>query len=176
MEIRSIGGVQAQGRKVTGYAAVFNADADLGEFVERIQPGAFTRSLTSRRNIRALYDHQTGAVLGTTNAGTLELREDAKGLAFTLELPDTTTGRDVAELVKRGDVAGCSFGFRVAPNGDKWEQRNGKAVRTLMDVDLAEVTLTADPAYANTEVALRSMGFAVAPRTEARMRWLETCL
>lgn len=175
MEIRSIGGVQAQGRKVTGYAAVFNADADLGEFVERIQPGAFKRSLDSRRNIRALYDHQSGAVLGSTQAGTLELREDAKGLAFTLELPDTTTGRDVAELVKRGDVAGCSFGFKVAPNGDKWEQRNGKAVRTLLDVDLAEITLTSWPAYQDTTLALRSLGFAVAPRTEARIRWLETC-
>ena len=39
MEIRSIGGVQAQGRKVTGYAALFNSEADLGEFRERIAPG-----------------------------------------------------------------------------------------------------------------------------------------
>ncbi|WP_326999035.1 HK97 family phage prohead protease [Comamonas testosteroni] len=174
MEIRSIGGVQAQGRKVTGYAAVFNRETDLGEFREQIAPGAFRRSLESRRNIRALYDHQTGAVLGTTQASTLELREDAHGLHFTLELPDTTVGRDVAELVKRGDVAGCSFGFRIAPNGDKWAQRSGVAIRTLIDVDLAEITLTADPAYRDTEIALRSMGYCQRFQ-DARKLWLETC-
>ena len=174
MEIRSIGGVQAQGRKVTGYAAVFNRETDLGEFREQIAPGAFRRSLESRRNIRALYDHQTGAVLGTTQASTLELREDAHGLHFTLELPDTSVGRDVAELVKRGDVSGCSFGFRVEPQGEKWEQRSGVALRTLLDVSLAEITLTADPAYADTEVALRSMGFCERFQ-DRRKLWLETC-
>lgn len=174
MEIRSIGGVQALGRRVEGYAALFNTETDLGEFRERIAPGAFRRTLDSRRNVRALYDHRSGDVLGTTQAATLELKEDAKGLRFALELPDTTVGRDVAELVKRGDVAGCSFGFRVAPGGDRWEQRDGKSIRTLTDVDLAEVTLTADPAYADTEVALRSMGHCQRFQ-DARRLWLETC-
>lgn len=177
MEFRSIGGIQAQGRKVEGYAAIFNTEADLGEFRECIAPGAFRRTLESRCNIRALYNHQPSAVLGTLNGKTLELREDAKGLHFSLKLPDTTVGRDVAELVKRGDVSGCSFGFKVAANGDKWEQRGGKIVRTLTDVDLAEITLTSDPVYKDTTLALRSM-----PRepqvlffgNEPRIRWLET--
>ena len=173
MEIRSIGGVQAQGRKVTGYAALFNSDADLGEFRERIAPGAFRSSLAANRNIRALYNHDSGAVLGTTQGNTLELREDAKGLAFSLELPNTTVGNDVAELVRRGDVSGCSFGFRVKQGGDRWEIRSGVSVRTLLDVDLAEITLTADPAYTDTEIALRSMGFCDAYRDTRRL-WLET--
>lgn len=170
MEKRSIGGVQAQGRKVSGYAAVFNSATNLGEFQEQIAPGAFRSTLASGRNVRCLYNHDTSAVLGTTQARTLELREDAHGLHFTLDLPDTTVGRDVAELVKRGDVSGCSFGFRVAPNGEKWEQRDGKAVRTLLAVELAEVTLTADPAYSDTAVALRSM-----PKQERNpcLMWLE---
>ena len=57
MEIRSIGGVLAQGRKVTGYVAVFNSETDLGEFRERIAPGAFRSTLAAGQNIRALYDH-----------------------------------------------------------------------------------------------------------------------
>ena len=174
MEIRSIGGVQAQGRKVTGYAALFNSDADLGEFRERIAPGAFRSSLAANRNIRALYNHDSGAVLGTTQGNTLELREDAKGLAFSLELPNTTVGNDVAELVRRGDVSGCSFGFWVNQGGDRWEIRSGVSVRTLLDVNLAEITLTADPAYTDTEIALRSMGFCDAYR-DTRKLWLETC-
>ena len=175
MEIRSIGGVRAQGRRVTGYAALFNSEADLGEFRERIAPGAFRSTLAAGRNIRALYNHNPSDVLGTTQARTLELHEDDKGLAFSLDLPDTTVGRDVAELVKRGDVSGCSFGFRVNDGCERWEVRSGVSVRTLTDVLLAEITLTADPAYANTEVALRSMGFCDAYRYDARRRWLETC-
>lgn len=175
MEIRSTHGVQAQGRKVSGYAAVFNKFADLGEFHEQIAPGAFRDALATGKNIRALYDHDSKAVLGTTQAGTLELREDERGLAFTLELPDTTTGRDVAELVKRGDVAGCSFGFRVAPNGEHWEQRNGKTIRTLMNVELAEITLTSSPAYPDTALALRSRDARAVIRC-TRAAWLETCL
>ena len=174
MEFRSIGGIQAQGRKVEGYAAVFNSEAELGEFRECIAPGAFRSSIASGRSIRALYNHDSGAVLGTTQGKTLELQEDAKGLRFSLELPDTTVGRDVAELVKRGDVSGCSFGFRVAPGGDKWEQRGHTMVRTLTDVDLAEITLTADPAYRDTTLALRSMPREQEPKREPRILWLES--
>ena len=54
-------------------------------------------------------------------------------------------------------MSGCSFGFRVAPGGDRWEQRNGTMLRELLQVDLMEVTLTSDPAYQDTTVAMRSL-------------------
>ncbi len=175
MEIRTLGGVQAQGRKVTGYAAVFQSATDLGEFRECIAPGAFARSLTSGVNVRALYDHQSGAILGTTQARTLQLSEDGHGLRFELDLPDTTVGRDVAELVKRGDVSGCSFGF--VTRKDAWSSQDGASLRTLHDVDLIEVTLTADPAYKDTSIAIRSKpsGWDSDPDRMARRMWLETC-
>ena len=53
-------------------------------------------------------------------------------------------------------MAGCSFGFRVADGGDRWEQRGTTLVRELLTVDLVEITLTADPAYQDTSVAMRS--------------------
>ena len=175
MEIRTTGGVQAQGRKVTGYAAVFNSAADLGEFREVIHPGAFARSLSSGVNVRALYDHQSGAILGTTQARTLQLIEDSHGLRFELDLPDTSVGRDVAELVKRGDVAGCSFGFRVSPDGESWERDGQLNVRTLSDVQLAEITLTSNPAYQDTSVQLRDLrsAYAASCRRNPRILWLE---
>jgi len=157
LEIRANGTLSATGKTLTGYCAVFNSEANLGTFSEVIRPGAFAKSLASDANVRALYHHDGNALLGTTRGGTLQLREDAKGLAFTLALPETTHGKDLAILVDRGDVAGCSFGFRVAPGGDRWEQRGGQMVRELLQVDLMEVTLTADPAYQDTTVALRSL-------------------
>ena len=156
LEIRSSGTLTAKGKTLSGYAAVFNSEANLGDFQELIRPGAFAKSLATGSNIRALYHHQGDALLGTTKGGTLQLREDAKGLAFSLDLPDTSHGRDLAVLVARGDVSGCSFGFRVAAGGDRWEQRGAQLVRELLAVDLMEVTLTADPAYQDTSVAMRS--------------------
>lgn len=156
LEIRAQGTLTANGRQVSGYAAVFNSETVLGDFVEVIRQGAFAKSLAAGSNIRALYHHQGDALLGTTRGGTLQLREDAKGLAFTLALPDTTHGRDLAVLIDRGDIAGCSFGFRVADGGDRWEQRGAQLVRELLTVDLHEITLTHDPAYQDTSVALRS--------------------
>jgi len=158
LETRGQGTAQCQGNTLTGHAAVFNSPADLGEFAEVIRPGAFARSLASGASVAALYHHDSMALLGTTKSGTLELREDNHGLAFSLELPSTTYARDLAELVKRGDVSGCSFGFTVPDGGDRWEQRsNGKPLRELLAVDLREVTITSVPAYPDTSVALRSM-------------------
>ena len=156
LEIRSNGTLSATGKTLTGYAAVFNSEAVLGDFSEVIRQGAFAKSLATGSNIRALYQHQGDALLGTTRGGTLQLREDARGLAFELALPDTSHGKDLAILVGRGDVAGCSFGFRVAPGGDRWEQRGDTLVRELLNVDLVEITLTSDPAYQDTTVAMRS--------------------
>lgn len=177
LEVRSTGSLTSNGKTLTGHAAIFNSEADLGGFVEVIRNGAFRKSLEGGSNIRALYHHQGDALLGTTRGGTLQLREDGKGLAFTLSLPDTTHGRDLAILVDRGDVAGCSFGFRVRDGGDRWEQRGAKLVRELLDVELSEITLTSDPAYADTTVALRSASRWTANLDTAcpNVRWLETC-
>jgi uncharacterized protein len=158
LELRGHGTLRATGNKtLTGYAAVFNSEANLGTFSEVIRPGAFAKSMATGSNVRALYHHDAQALLGTTKGGTLQLREDAHGLAFELALPDTSHGRDLAILVDRGDVQGCSFGFRVPDGGERWEQRGTTMVRELLTVDLAEITLTADPAYQDTSVALRTM-------------------
>lgn len=173
LEIRTHGSLQGNGKTLTGYCAVFNSEANLGDFSEVIRAGAFSKSLGSGSNIRALYHHDSQALLGTTKGGTLQLREDAHGLTFTLALPDTSHGRDLAILVDRGDVSGCSFGFRVRDGGDRWEQRGVQLVRELLDVDLQEITLTADPAYKDTSIALRSRP-SVHETRGLRSLWLET--
>ena len=173
LEFRTSGTLTAKGKTLTGYAAVFNSEANLGDFQELIRPGAFAKSLATGSNIRALYAHNGEALLGTTKGGTLQLREDAHGLAFELALPDTTHGKDLAILVDRGDVGGCSFGFKLRSGGDRWEQRGARLIRELLDVELVEITLTSDPAYQDTTVAMRSRSAAVL--FDPRRLWLETC-
>ena len=138
-------------RRLEGYAATFAATADLGAFRERISLGAFRDALSG--DVLALLDHDAGKVLGRTRTGTLELREDDKGLAFKLDVPDTAAGRDVLELAKRGDLGGMSFGFMVPEDGETWDGDT----RTLNKIDLREISIvSAWPAYEGTEIALRN--------------------
>lgn len=157
-EIRSGGDLRATSTNtLAGYAAVYNSHSqDLGGFVERIMPGAFTRSLTKPEAIRALYEHDQQRMLGRVGSGTLKLEENSKGLYFELFLPNTSYGRDLGVLVKRGDINGCSFGFQVPAGGDHWELRDGQLMRDLLNVDLREITITGNPAYLDTTVAVRS--------------------
>lgn len=131
-----------------GYAAVFNSPSEPLPFTEKIAPGAFRGSLRMRNDIKLLWNHDTGQVLGSTRAGTLSLYEDERGLRVRAQLPNTTLGRDTAELIRRGDVNAMSFGFSVPKNGDSWNE-NGTE-RTLNQVRLHEVSIVAFPAYTAT--------------------------
>jgi HK97 family phage prohead protease len=176
IELRA--GGDAKSPRLAGYAAVFDTPSqDLGGFIELVRPGAFTRTLKSERDPLALVQHQPELVLGRRSAGTLRLAEDGKGLAFEIDVPDTTAARDLLVSVRRGDVKGASFAFTTPQGGDRWSMRGDQALRELLDVDLHEITVTAVPAYADTEVAVRSfqMKFATPPRLRALRRFLETC-
>ena len=167
IERRAVTGLQASGRTLTGYAAVFNQEARIADFVEVIAPGAFAKSLADGRDILALADHDTRAVLGRTKSGTLALHEDSHGLAFTLTLPDTQHGRDLAALAARGDLGGMSFGF-VATD-EAWHGSR----RVLREVELHEVSVVqAHAAYDNTTVSLRHRQEIHNPTAR---QWLETC-
>lgn len=131
-----------------GYAAVFDSPSEPLPFTERIAKGAFRGSLRQRNDIKILWNHDTGSVLGSTRAGTLSLYEDDKGLRVRAMLPNTTLGRDTAELIRRGDVNAMSFGFSVPKNGDSWNDQGTE--RTLHQVRLHEVSIVAFPAYSAT--------------------------
>lgn len=113
-------------------------------------------------------------VLGRVGARTLRLASDTKGLHFEIDLPPTTAGRDLGALVERGDVAGASFAFQVRPNGDTWEHVGTIVRRVLRDLDLKEITVTADPAYPDTSVAKRHLASFDPWFVRARL-YLETC-
>src|SRR5436305_14086914 len=85
---------------ISGHAAVFNSPYEVRYdkyiFREVIKPGAFTRSLKEKQDVRCLINHDDNQILGRTKAGTLVLSEDKSGLAYEVpELPDTTYARDV---------------------------------------------------------------------------------
>jgi HK97 family phage prohead protease len=153
LERRFSAGVRsAEGRKLEGYAALCGMPTRInGQFDEVIAEGAF-RSLGPDRDILALVDHDSSKLLARTKSGTLQLREDSKGLAFTLALPDTQLGRDVLALAQRGDLGGMSFGFTVPKGGEEWRG----SLRVLKNIDLHEISVVhAWPAYDGTIVQAR---------------------
>ncbi len=155
MELRVEGDENAP--KLVGHIAVFNElSEDLGGFKEKIAPGAFTETIETQ-DIRALWNHENDLVLGRTSSGTLELKEDDTGLAFSNQPPDTTWFRDRLVSIKRKDVTGASFGFFT--DSDEWStEKDGTRVRTLKKVTLLEVSPGVTfPAYPQADVALRSM-------------------
>jgi HK97 family phage prohead protease len=155
-------------RKLEGYAAKFNVEARIADFIESIRPGAFTASLAGGADVLALVDHSPSHVLARTRSKTLKLAEDSAGLQFELSVPDTTAGRDVLALAERGDLGGMSFGFLVPKGGDIWSGNR----RTLTAIDLREISVVSSwPAYTGTEVIARSR----TPLLNIASRFLETC-
>jgi HK97 family phage prohead protease len=148
-EIRAEG----DGMTFTGYASVFNSPSeDLGGFIEYVAPGAFKRSLQSRNEVKLLWNHDSGEPLASLRGGTMQLVEDERGLKVTAQLPNTTRGRDVAELLRTNVINEMSFGFNVIK--DNWS-RDGQT-RTLESVRLFEVSVVSFGAYKATEAAVRS--------------------
>lgn len=152
---------------VEGYAATFNVTYDLGAFQERVDPGAFTRTLSSQPDVRLLVDHE-GQPLARTKSGTLELSPDATGLHVraTLDPSDPDVQRLLPKM-RRGDLDQMSFAFRVPAGGDTWS--GDFSLRTLREVSLAggDVSVVTYPANPGTTVGVRSAGgqlFEVDPR------------
>lgn len=139
---------------LSGYAVKFDDVTNIGgQFEEVVSRSAFEE--VDMTNVFALYNHDWNQPLAKTGRG-LSLSTDEVGLRFEVDLPDTTLGRDLQELVRTGIIEGMSFGFTIAE--DEWEQRDGLPLRTINRIDqLLEITVTPIPAYPTTEVGLRSL-------------------
>ena len=138
---------------IRGHAAVFDElSADLGGFRERIAPGAFARAIREGHDVRALYNHNPDRVLGRTPK-TLRLAEDSVGLRVEIDPPASES--NLLELLERGDVSQMSFGFVV--RDERWEPGDGGPdIRTVLDLDLFDVSVVTYPAYPQTDAAVRS--------------------
>jgi HK97 family phage prohead protease len=144
---------EGDGMTFTGYASVFNSPSqDLGGFIEYVAPGAFKRSLQSRNEVKLLWNHDAGEPLASLRGGSMQLVEDEVGLKVTATLPQTSRGKDVAELLRLKTIDSMSFGFNVIK--DTWS-RDGQT-RTLDSVRLFEVSIVSFPAYEATTATVRS--------------------
>ena len=137
-----------------GYASVFN-NKDLGNDV--IKAGAFSESIRGKKakSIKLLYQHKTDEPIGVVDS----LEEDSKGLKIKGRLAmGTQKGREVYELMKMGALDSMSIGYKLSPDGYKYDDKRKK--RVIKQVDLMEVSMVTfpmNPKAKITKVKLQEM-------------------
>lgn len=122
-------------------------------FIERIKAGVFRTALKRNDDVKVLLNHDKNRVLATTKDGSAKLEEDNIGLRAEV----TITDKEVVEKARDGKLVGWSFGFY--PNSDELGVEGNTETRTLLDIDLQEVSIlddTKSPAYYGTSIEARS--------------------
>ena len=168
MEIRSIQEMsQVSDNIIEGYAVVFNRESEIlfdktnhRYFIEVITPEAIDMELIHRSDIKMLIDHTKSRMLARCRygEGSLQLEIDEYGLKFRFEIPDTTDGQFIREMVKRNDYNGCSFAFTDDIVDVEYDKERGMAKRYVRKIkQLYDCSIVADPAYSDTEVSVRSL-------------------
>ena len=156
---------------IVGHFATFNRWTEIhswveGDFLERIAPGAFAKSMAEQgERIKVLFDHGHDPQLGNKPLGRIaNLREDEVGAAYEVELIDTDYNRDFVIPAVQAGLLGASFRFSVVE--ESWNDRpersehnpGGLKERTIQQVRLFEFGPVTFPAYPDgTTVGMRSM-------------------
>lgn len=168
MEIRSVETFfDSKDNVIEGYAIRFNTVSEIlydkekrRFFREIIDREAITQELIDNSDIKFLFNHDKERLLARRNRGTgslhVEVRED--GVFFSFEIPNTSIGGDLKEMIKRGEVTTCSFAFTDGDNIE-WDFSNReiptrvvKSIRGLFDL-----SAVFDAAYSQTEISCRSL-------------------
>ena len=119
-----------------------------------------TKELLDGCDIKMTMFHDRQLILARSKngAGTLKYGVDDKGVYFEFEAPNTVDGDKALELVRRGDISGCSFAFSTHYYDSAYVQRtvqrvDGKTIITYtvnVITGIYDFTLAADPAYPDT--------------------------
>ena len=142
---------------VQGYALVFDQPTVLYEYggveyKEVIARGALNEA--DLTDVPFKYNHSDNVmIMARTRNKTLQLTIDDTGLLINADLAKTTSGKDMYELIRRGDIDKMSFAFRVKE--DSYDRETN--TRTILKISkLYDVAAVDMPAYDQTSISARS--------------------
>ena len=145
---------------IEGYPIVFDKETyiDLGYdgWHEKVDRNAFANADMS--DVALKYNHNDNVfILARTRNGSLVLNIDERGVFMHAELIDTTTNRDVYEMVRSQLLTEGSFAFTVE-DWTETKDENGEVHRTIMAIGkLFDVAICPNGAYGDlTEIYARS--------------------
>lgn len=130
-----------------GYGSVFGV---IDSYQEIVAPGAFAESLTElaakNRTVPVLWQHRSDAPIGVYDT----ITEDETGLHVKGRLltADVAQAKEAHALLKAGAVTGLSIGYWVRESSV--DEKTG--IRTLLKLDLVEVSLVTFPACDDARV------------------------
>ena len=156
-EIRALepaddGEMIVEGRAVVYESPTVMYEIDGVKYYEVIARGALEGA--DLRDVPFKYNHSNSVmVMARTRNKTLELIPDDHGLLVRARLANTTAGRDLYELIRRGDVDKMSFAFTV--DKDEYD-RNTRTRRILRFKRIWDVSAVDTPAYDQTYISARS--------------------
>ena len=181
LHVREAGEGEAPSRTIVGRAILFNVPSrplwadEEEEAVEVIAPEAITREILDACDIKMTMFHDRQLILARSKQGqgTLTYDVDEKGVTFAFEAPNTVDGDKALELVRRGDLAGCSFMFSThywdegfVSRSVEIRDRKSYITYTVRQVTgIYDFTLAADPFYEGTEVDTREIREASKPES-----------
>lgn len=135
-------------------------------FKEIIKRGAWKKALERASEIHFLAEHDPKKILASTRNDSLKLHEDENGLYFEARISPTSWGKDYYQLIKDGILRNMSFGFRAKV--DEWRNKGDFFEREIFDLDLFEISVVRDPAYAQSSISARGIELVEdeVPKTE----------
>ena len=143
------------------------------KFKEVIRRGTWQRAIDSAKEIHFYAEHDKNKILASTRNGSLELREDDNGLYMSAKISPTSWGKDYYQLIKDGILQNMSFGFRSLK--DSWRNMGDYFERTVNELELFEVSVVRDPAYASSSISARGIDLVEdeVPASEINLRTIE---
>lgn len=152
-----------EGSVIEGTPIVFNQDTKMrdwaGEYNERIDPHALDNA--DLKDIRLFVNHDTSkiALARTKNGkGTMSFHIDADGLHIkaTLDTENNQEARSLYSAIKRGDMDGMSFMFRI--KSQEWLDIDTDCpTRVIKEISIVhEVSVVNFPAYPQTSIDARN--------------------
>ena len=172
------------GKEVVFTPVVFNQETVIrdfwsgSEYREMISPGALDKCDMSDVLFCVNHEYERIPLARSKNGkGTLRLEVTPEGLSArtVLDVDGNPEAATLYSAVKRGDITGCSFMFRV--RSDRWiDLESETPLRIIDEISIIhEVSAVNDPAYPQTSIDARSSEETdFSPLEEARARAEET--
>lgn len=158
---------------IEGTPIVFDCETTIhdqfGEYQEIIERGALNECDLS--DSRLLYNHDSNRLPLARTPKTMTFQMGTDGLHMRAVLPSTEEGKSVHEAIKRGDLTGMSFAFKVPKGGDTYDPKTN--TRTIHKIEkVYEVSIVPFPAYNQTSVEARKQ---MEPREIAKKQAIIKC-
>ena len=156
---------------IEGYPIVYEKYANLWGFKEIIRKGAAKKALEISDEL-VLWNHDSNQPMAAKKNGTLEAKEDKKGVFIRADVSGTVWGRDGYEAIASEVVNKMSFAFKLSRKGEDWvvEKIDGVEIdvrEILQFEEIYDYSPVVYPAYEDTNVIARSKELALRNKPES---------